>query len=113
VGLLVSDKKGIVHNAIIVGGVLARPQATHPELLDIPYIVIENEHEPGSPDGISTLFPIIDVQAALNGTVSHGFSPSRMTSIRRGRLPGRIRRPFRRGLFRRQARLPPCLPPPR
>ncbi len=65
------DKKGIVHNAIIVGGVLARPQATHPELLDIPYIVIENEHEPGSPDGISTLFPIIDVQAALNGTVSH------------------------------------------
>lgn len=43
----------------------------HRELIDIPYIVIENDHEPGSPEGLSTLAPMIDLQIEMNRGLSH------------------------------------------
>lgn len=61
----------IVRNAMLVEGVLAEGPFTHPELIDIPYIVVENEHEPGSPEGISTIEPLIDIQVELNRVLSH------------------------------------------
>ena len=43
----------------------------HPELPDIPYIVIENEHEPGSPEGVATHEPMLDLQIEFNRALSH------------------------------------------
>jgi hypothetical protein len=59
------DKK--VCNAIIVQRrQYAKPPTEHRELIDIPYVVVENDHEPGSPEGISSVGPILDVQIEMN-----------------------------------------------
>jgi hypothetical protein len=66
-------RKGeMVCNAIIVQRrQYALPPTEHPEMVDIPYIVIENDHEPGSPEGISSVAPILDVQVEMNRAQSH------------------------------------------
>lgn len=64
-------KDGLVRNAVLVEGKLARDISDHSELPDIPFIVIENDHEPGSPEGIPTAEEIIDIQLELNRTLSH------------------------------------------
>jgi hypothetical protein len=67
------DEKGEEHivNAFFVDGVLASKPAYHDYLPDIPYIVIEHDHEPGSPEGIGDVEPLIDVQIELNRALSH------------------------------------------
>ena len=65
------DEKGTVHNAQLVSGTLAKDIAVHPELMDIPYIVIENDHEPGTPEGISSAESLIDLQIEYNRALSH------------------------------------------
>lgn len=66
------DKDGTPHNAMLVQGKLVDGPHAHDYLPDIPYIVIENDHEPGNPEGVSTIEPIIDVQEELNRLLSHG-----------------------------------------
>ncbi len=71
------DEEGVVRNAIIVEKHLAKPKgqsvlvAKHPELLDIPYIVIENIHEPGTPEGLSTIEDLVDIQHNYNVALTH------------------------------------------
>lgn len=61
-----------VYNCVILQqNYHAQAPAPHRELLDIPYIVIENDHEPGSPEGLSTIAPIIDIQIEMNREMSH------------------------------------------
>jgi hypothetical protein len=43
----------------------------HPELPTIPYIPVEHDHEPGSPDGHGTAEMLLDLQMGLNRAVSH------------------------------------------
>ena len=59
-------------NAILINGVVVEGPHAHPELADIPYIVIENDHEPGNPEGVSTVEPILNLQNEFNRLVSHG-----------------------------------------
>lgn len=66
------DPDGTVQNCILVGGVLAEGPFAHREMPDLPYIVIENDHEPGSPEGVSSLDALIDIQIEMNRLVSHG-----------------------------------------
>jgi hypothetical protein len=49
----------------------AVPPTKHDYLPDIPYIPIENDHEPGSPEGMSTVAPLIDLQIEMNREMSH------------------------------------------
>ena len=65
------DTTGGVWEAFIVGGQLAGKPKRHPELPDIPYIIVENDHEPGVPWGIATHETIIDLQIELNRALSH------------------------------------------
>lgn len=65
------DANQVVRNAIIIEGVIAQPIARHPELMDIPYIVIENDHEPGTPEGMSSADMLIDLQIEYNRALSH------------------------------------------
>jgi hypothetical protein len=59
-------------NAIIVQRrQYAKSPTVHRELVDIPYIVSENDHEPGSPEGSSSVGPILDVQIEMNRVQSH------------------------------------------
>jgi hypothetical protein len=67
------DDKQVVYNTLLVGGKVVEGPHKHPELPDIPYIVIENDHEPGSPEGISTIEGIIDLQEEMNRLMSNGF----------------------------------------
>lgn len=62
---------GKVMNAVLLAGVVVEGPKHHPEMPTIPYIVIENDHEPGNPDGVSTAEPILDVQVELNRLMSH------------------------------------------
>ena len=66
------NRAGTPTNAILVQGKIVDGPHEHPELADIPYIVIENDHEPGSPEGLSTVEPIIDLQQEFNRLLSHG-----------------------------------------
>lgn len=66
------DEDGDVVNSILVGGKIVEGPTKHTELPDIPYIPIENDHEPGNPEGISTIEPLIDLQEELNRLMSHG-----------------------------------------
>jgi hypothetical protein len=43
----------------------------HDYLPDIPYIVIEHDHEPNSPEGIGDVEPLIDIQDEINRAFSH------------------------------------------
>lgn len=65
------DKEGTPQNAIMVNGKVVDGPNAHDYLADIPYIVIENDHEPGSPEGISTVEPILDIQYEFNRLLSH------------------------------------------
>lgn len=63
-----------IWNCIIVGNsvnreVVQRTEQSH--LPDIPYIVIENSHKPASPDGISTIENLTDLQEEYNRLLSH------------------------------------------
>lgn len=60
-----------VMNAILLGGVVVEGPKHHPEMPTIPYIVVENDHEMGSPDGVSTIEPLIDLQVEFNRLLSH------------------------------------------
>lgn len=63
---------GTVCNTIIVGkSVVALGPVEHPEYPDIPYIVSENDHDLGNPEGVSTAAPIIDLQIEYNRAISH------------------------------------------
>lgn len=66
------DDEGTVKNATLINGVVVKDIETHVELPDIPYIVIEQDHEPGSPEGIGTIEPIISLQIEFNRLLSHG-----------------------------------------
>jgi hypothetical protein len=61
-----------VYNCVILQqNYHAVPPTKHRELIDIPYIVIENDHEPGSPEGLSSIAPMIDIQIEMNREMSH------------------------------------------
>jgi hypothetical protein len=62
---------GMVMNATLVAGKLVEGPIEHPELPTIPYIPVENDHEPGSPDGHSTAELLIDIQMGMNRAISH------------------------------------------
>lgn len=62
---------GKVCNAMFVQGVLAKDIDHHDELPAIPYIIVENDHEPGSPEGMSTAELLIEIQLGLNRAISH------------------------------------------
>lgn len=62
---------GPVCNAILVQGVVVDGPHEHPELPAIPYIPVEHDHEPGSPDGLSTAELLQDVQLGMNRALSH------------------------------------------
>ena len=63
---------GTVCNATLINGVIVDGPHEREELADIPYIVIEQDHEPGSPEGISTIEPIMNLQDEFNRLLSHG-----------------------------------------
>lgn len=65
-------KDDVITNAIVVNGVVVDGPHEHKYLPDIPYIIIENDHEPGNPEGVSTVAPVIDIQEEFNRLVSHG-----------------------------------------
>lgn len=66
-------KKGDdVYNCVLLQEVYhALPPTKHAELIDIPYIVIENDHEPGTPEGLSSVTPLVDLQIEMNREISH------------------------------------------
>lgn len=65
-------RDGVVTNAILVNGRIVEGPHEHKELADIPYIVVENDHEPGNPEGVSTAEPILNLQDEFNRLISHG-----------------------------------------
>ena len=65
-------KKGVITNAVLANGVIVEGPHEHKYLPDIPYIVIENDHEPGNPEGVSTVATILDIQEEFNRLISHG-----------------------------------------
>ena len=66
------NSAGTVCNAIFVNAMMVDGPHEHSELADIPYIVIEQDHEPGSPEGIATIEPIMNLQDEFNRLLSHG-----------------------------------------
>ena len=65
------DRKVKICNAILVDGHLVEGPTVHDEYRDIPYIVIENDHRPGSPEGISSVKAIMSLQDEFNRHFSH------------------------------------------
>jgi hypothetical protein len=65
------DEKSAVRNAVFCEGVLMGEIVSHPEYPEVPYIVIEHDHEPGSPEGMSMVEPLIDLQVEFNRALSH------------------------------------------
>lgn len=64
------SKTGMICNAQFVQGKLARDVEEHPEFPVIPYVVSESDHEPGSPEGMSTAELLLDLQMVLNVVLS-------------------------------------------
>ncbi len=62
-----------IWNATLIEGVIVDGPHRHSELPDIPYIIIEHDHEPGNPDGISTVEPLLDLQVELNRLMTHWY----------------------------------------
>lgn len=60
-----------VYNVILVNGKVASEVMAHPEMPTIPYIPIESEHEPGSPDGHGVAELLLDIQMGINRGASH------------------------------------------
>lgn len=67
----VDPEDDTVTNAILVNGKMADGPFKHSEMPIIPYIPVENDHEPGSPDGHGTAELILDLQMGLNRALSH------------------------------------------
>lgn len=65
------DNEGAVQNAILVNGHIVEGPNAHPEMPIIPYIPVEHDHEPGSPDGRGTAELLLDIQMGLNRAMSH------------------------------------------
>ena len=65
------DEKGVIKNAIFINGVLAGPITTHTYLPDLPYIVVEHGHEPGTPEGLALVDDLLDIQIEINRALSH------------------------------------------
>ena len=65
-------RDGTVCNVVLLNGVIADGPHEHSYLADIPYIVTEYDHEPGSPEGIALIEPIRDLQDEFNRLLSHG-----------------------------------------
>lgn len=65
------DKDGNIVNAFFVQGVLAASPVHHNYYPDLPFIVIEHDHETGSPEGVGDVEPLIDIQDELNRAFSH------------------------------------------
>lgn len=66
------NSAGTVCNAVLINGTIVEGPTPHKELADIPYIVIELDHEPGSPEGIALIEPIMNLQDEFNRLLSHG-----------------------------------------
>ena len=64
------DGKAEICNAILLEGVLVEGPKVHNEYVDIPFILVENDHRPGSPMGIPDVKAIRDIQDALNRNIS-------------------------------------------
>jgi hypothetical protein len=64
-------QNGTICNVIVVGRQAIAQRDEHPEYPDIPYIVAENDHALGNPEGVSTAEPIIDLQIEMNRALSH------------------------------------------
>lgn len=61
-----------VYNCIILQeSVHAVPPTKHRELIDIPYIPVLNDFEPGSPEGLSTVEQLADTQEEMNRALTH------------------------------------------
>jgi hypothetical protein len=65
------DSDGTVMNAIMVNGHIVEGPFSHPEMPILPYIPVEHDHEPGSPDGRGTAELLLDIQMGLNRAMSH------------------------------------------
>lgn len=61
----------VVYNAVLVAGKLVQGPDPHSELPTIPYIPVESDHEPGSPDGHGTAEVLLDIQMGFNRALSH------------------------------------------
>lgn len=61
---------GPICNATFLNGTLVDGPHEHPEYPAIPYIPVERDHEPGSPDGMSTAELLIDIQNGYNRAMS-------------------------------------------
>lgn len=62
---------GKVCNALLVQGCLVEGPVEHSEMPVIPYIVTERDHEPGSPEGMSTAESLVDINLGINRALSH------------------------------------------
>lgn len=61
-----------VYNCIILQESLhAVPPTKHREMVDIPYIPVLNDYEPGSPEGLSSVEQLTDLQEELNRAMTH------------------------------------------
>ena len=65
------DETGSIKNALFVEGVLTDSPSAHDYLPDLPYIVVEHGHEPGTPEGLSLVEDLIDIQIEINRALSH------------------------------------------
>jgi hypothetical protein len=63
--------EGVPTNCIFLNGILVQGPDEHSEYPDLPYIVIEHDHEPGSPEGMSGVEQLIDIQDELNRAYAH------------------------------------------
>jgi hypothetical protein len=65
-------RDGTVMNAQLLNGKIVEGPTEHAYLADVPYIVTEYDHEPGSPEGVGIIEPIRDLQDEFNRLLSHG-----------------------------------------
>jgi hypothetical protein len=65
------NEDGVPTNCVFLNGTLVQGPSEHSEYPDLPYIVIEHDHEPGSPEGLSAVEPLIDIQDELNRAYAH------------------------------------------
>lgn len=60
-----------IKNAFFVEGVLVASPKDHSYYPDLPFIVIQHDREPGSPEGMGDVEPLLDIQMQLNQALSH------------------------------------------
>lgn len=64
-------KGGEIYNCILLQRECpVKAPTLHKEYAAIPYIVVENDHEPGSPEGLSTVAQLADIQIEMNRALS-------------------------------------------